>query len=121
MLDLHKAKQGQHDYYNTNDYAHGVNSITHFNFTDPACVPELFRNFAVEYFSLEKFRRVDLERLNEVLNDIWPGPGGAALISDMIWDIRINRRAGNTTADPLKNYNTPTMDSDLAVSDQGSA
>lgn len=121
MLDLEQAKANQHHYYANNHYAHGINSITDFAFTDPARVPELFRNFAVEYFSLDKFRRVDLERLNEVLNEIWDGPGSAAKISDLVWDCRIHRRQGNPRVDPLKNYNTPTIDSELNCSDEGSA
>lgn len=114
MLDLEHAKQSQHRYYADNDYAYGVNNITHFEFTDPARVPELFRNFAVEYFGLEKYRRVDLDKLNSTLNQLWTGPGGAAAVSDLIWDIRIARRAGSSVKDALAGYDTPTVDSDLA-------
>ena len=115
MLDLQLCKTQQHDYYAGQDYEHGINSIENFAFTDTELVPELFRNFAVEHFKLERFRRVDLDKLNQVLNEMWDGPGGAAAISDYIWDIRIARRAGSDdTVDALKGYATPTVDSDLA-------
>jgi len=116
MLDIEQAKQRQHEYYAANDYAHGVNTITDFAFEDPARVPELFRNFAVEYFGLERYRRVDLEKLNTVLNDLWQGPGTAAVISDLVWDIRIARRQGKTDVSAVfKNLDTPTIDSDLGA------
>ena len=115
MLDLNAAKQSQHDYYASNDYAHGVNTIESFAFTDAGQVPELFRNFAVEYYSLERYSRVDVEQLNADLNQLWEGPGSAAKISDIIWDIRIARRVGSTPKDALKGYVTPTVDSDLVA------
>lgn len=119
MMDLEQAQQSQHNYYAQQDYAHGVNSITHFDFQDSSTVPELFRNFAVEYFNLERYSRVDLEQLNAVLNQHWQGPGSAARISDWIWNIRIARRAGSTDApDQLQNYATPTVDSELEVRDE---
>ena len=122
MLDLQLCKTQQHDYYASQDYEHGINSIKNFAFTDTELVPELFRNFAVEHFKLERFRRVDLDKLNQVLNEMWDGPGGAAAISDYVWDIRIARRAGgDDTVDALKGYNTPTVDSDLAPASDESA
>ena len=116
MLDLEQAKQRQHRYYLSDDGANGINRITHFEFRDPARVPELFRNFAVEYFGLERYRRVNLDKLNDVLNELWTGPGGAAAISDLIWDIRIQRRSGNTDVSSVfRGIETPTVDSDLAA------
>lgn len=118
MLDIYRAKATQHDYYAGNDYAHGINSVESFNFTDPARVPELFQNLAVEAFDLERFRRVDLGKLNELCNELWDGPGSAAKISDYIWDIRIARREGRVGRDALRGYATPTMDSELTVSEE---
>lgn len=119
MYDIEQAKQRQHDYYLQDDYLHGINQITEFNFEDPALVPELFRNFAVEYFNLERYRRVDLDELNRVLNDLWDGPGSAAKISDIIWDIRIRRREDprSRPQDVFKGYVTPTVDSELEAQD----
>ena len=118
MLDLQQCKQSNHEFYSrmpTGEDDHNVNCIQQFAFTDTELVPELFRNFAVEHFKLERFRRVDLDKLNEVLNEMWDGPGSAAAISDYTWDIRIARRAGSDdTVDALKGYATPTVDSDLA-------
>lgn len=118
MMDLQAAKAAQHSYYNSTDYIHGINQIEQFEFTDPRAVPELFRNFAVEYFELERYSRVDLEQLNQVLNQLWQGPGSCALISDLIWDIRIARRQGDPAQDALKGYSTPTVDSDLETADE---
>jgi len=115
MYDIIEAKQRQHDYYNSCDYVHGINTIEHFAFEDAGTVPELFRNFAVEYYNLERYSRVDVDKLNADLNELWDGPGSAAKISDIIWDIRIARREGGTVKDALKGYATPTVDSDLVA------
>lgn len=118
MLDLHQCKQSNHEFYSrmpTGEDDTNVNCIQQFAFTDTELVPELFRNFAVEHFKLERFRRVDLDKLNQVLNEMWDGPGSAAAISDYVWDCRIARREGTEdTLDALKGYDTPTVDSDLA-------
>lgn len=118
MLDIKQCKLNQHEYYaglGTGEDDHNVNCIQQFAFSDTELVPELFRNFAVEHFKLERFRRVDLDKLNTVLNEMWDGPGSAAKISDYTWDLRIARREGreDTVVDALKGYATPTVDSDL--------
>lgn len=119
MLDLEQCKTNQHHYYAslpTGTDNHNINCIQQFAFTDTELVPELFRNFAVEHFNLERFRRVDLDQLNSALNTIWDGPGSAAKISDYVWDLRIARRRGqDDTTDALKGYDTPTVDSDLEL------
>lgn len=119
MLDLESCKQRQHDYYASQptDNPHTLNGFTGaFAYEDPVSVPELFRNFAVEHFNLERYRRVDLDKLNTLLNELWDGPGSCAKISDLTWDIRIARRAGNTK-DALAGYDTPTVDSQLETQD----
>ena len=115
MLDLQQCKQSNHEFYsNLPTEGYNVNCIRQFAFSDTELVPELFRNFAVEHFKLERFRRVNLDALNTVLNDMWDGPGSAAKISDYTWDLRIARREGREdTTDALKGYDTPTVDSDL--------
>ena len=117
MLDLNQAKTSQHNYYaSLPTEGYNVNSIREFAFSDSERVPELFRNFAVEYFGLERYRRVDLDKLNATLNELWEGPGSAARISDIVWDIRIARREGREdTTDALKGYETPTVDSELGA------
>lgn len=119
MLDLERCKQQQHDYYaSLPTEGYNINCIKQFAFSDTELVPELFRNFAVEHFNLERFRRVDLDKLNSALNDMWDGPGSAAKISDYVWDCRIARRLGvEGGVDALKGYATPTVDSELEVSE----
>lgn len=120
MLDLEKCKQRQHQYW-SEDSTVGPNTLNGFagtfNYTDPARVPELFRNLAVEYFGLERYRSVKLDRLNDLVNELWEGPGSCAKISDVIWDIRIARRVDPTAPrrDPLKGYATPTIDDYVAT------
>lgn len=124
MLDITQAKHCQHAYYaeQPTDCAWQLNGFTGtFEYTDPARVPELFRNLAVEYWGLEKYRRVDLAKLNQLLNELWEGPGSCAKISDIIWDIRIARREDllGVRKDPLKGYVTPTIDDYVATPEDG--
>ena len=116
MLDLEVCKAQQHEFYSnmrSDSASFSVNAIRKFAFSDTELVPELFRNFAMEYFGLERFRRVDLDKLNTVLNELWEGPGSAAKISDITWDIRIARQVARDRGDVLKGYDTPTIDSEL--------
>jgi hypothetical protein len=116
VLDLQRCKTQQHEFYSnmrSDSDSFTVNAIQQFAFSDTELVPQLFQEFAVEYFNLERFRRVNLDELNNKLNELWEGPGSAAKISDMVWDIRISRREGKATTDALKGYETPTIDSEL--------
>ena len=109
MLDIHKAKQTQAAYFARvaeSGHANSISAIEHFQFTDPARVPELFREFACETQNLERYRRVDLDLLNSTLNDLWQGPHSLVTVSNIVWDHRIQRREQGraNTAEILAEY-----------------
>jgi len=44
-------------------------------FTDHRKIPEVLRGFLQHHFGIYRLRRVSLDKINEVMNDIWEGPG----------------------------------------------
>lgn len=91
-------------------------------FSDHDLIPGPIREFLVEYYHsrLGEMRRghiktIPLEEINELMNRVWEGPGSMSKICTLMYDLRNDRvnslDYGKT--DPLKDYETPTIESDL--------
>ena len=46
-----------------------------FAFSSHDLIPDVFYGFIQRYFGSYRIRRVPLDKINEVLNDLWEGPG----------------------------------------------
>lgn len=95
-------------------------------FSDHELIPGPIREFLVEYFHdrLGEMRRghvrtIPLEEINEVMNKVWEGPGSMPKLYALMFEMRNNRvnRADYDKINPLKDYETPTFESDLADND----
>ena len=91
-------------------------------FSDYSLIPQPILEFLHEYYNkrLGELRKnhiktVKLNEINDLLNDIWDGPGSMSKIVAMTYDMRIARLdvASDDTKDPLKGYDTPTIESNL--------
>ena len=52
-----------------------------WNFTDHDLIPGALRNFIVESFpKIERFKRIPLDEINTLMNDVWDGPGSMTKI-----------------------------------------
>lgn len=52
-----------------------------WNFRDHNLIPESLHNFIFEHFpKVEKFKRIPLEDINKIMNDVWEGPGSMTKI-----------------------------------------
>ena len=52
-----------------------------WNFRDHSLIPEALCNFIMESFpKAEKFKRIPLEDINVLMNDVWEGPGSMTKI-----------------------------------------
>jgi hypothetical protein len=97
-----------------------------FAYSDHSLIPEPIQNFLIEFFysRLGEGRKnwvkmIPLEEINQTLNEIWEGPGSMAKLERMKLEMR-NSRISDEPKDTeklFKNYETPTIESDLAVSD----
>ena len=91
-------------------------------FSDHALIPEVINEFILEYFRprLGEMRKghikvIPLNEINDLLNEVWEGPGSMVKIVNMTHNMRIARLdvAPDDTKDPLKGYDTPTIESNL--------
>ena len=58
-------------------------------FSDHNLIPEALRNFINESFpKIEKFKRIPLEAINELMNDVWEGPGSMPKIQSLTNELR---------------------------------
>ena len=52
-----------------------------WNFRDHSLIPTSLHNFIFEHFpKVEKFKRIPLEDINKIMNDVWEGPGSMTKI-----------------------------------------
>ena len=91
-------------------------------FSDYSLIPEPILEFLHEYYNkrLGELRKnhiktIKLNEINDLLNEVWEGPGSMSKLVAMTHDIRIARLSSNSddTTDPLKGYDTPTIESNL--------
>ena len=73
-------------------------SVNGFNgtwsFSDHDLIPEPLRNFIVESFpKIDRFKRIPLEDINKLMNDVWEGPGSMAKIERMLNELHAARYA----------------------------
>jgi hypothetical protein len=67
-----------------------------WNFSDHNLIPEPLRNFIIEMFpKIEKFKRIPLEDINALMNDVWEGPGSMPKLMRMMRDKRAERVGKN--------------------------
>ena len=83
---------------------------------DHSLIPEPLLNFLAESFhGYTRLSRVPLDDINKALNDIWQGPGSMPNVIKIAAKLRISRRETDSedAKDPLKGYDTPTIESNL--------
>ena len=93
-----------------------------FAYSDHRLIPEAITEFLLEYYRnrLGEMRKhhiksIPLEEINELMNEIWDGPGSMAKIVNLMYEIRHNRLEDNPidTKNVMKGYEIPTFDSNL--------
>jgi hypothetical protein len=63
-----------------------------WTFTDHDLIPGALRNFINESFPKhERFRRIPLDEINALMNDVWEGPGSMSKIQKLYIDMRVER------------------------------
>jgi len=93
-----------------------------FAYSDYSLIPEPILEFLHEYFykQLGELRKnhiktIKLSQINDLLNEVWDGPGSMPKLVSMTHDMRIARRniVSDDAKDPLKGYEIPTIESNL--------
>jgi hypothetical protein len=95
-----------------------------FAYSDHRRIPEALLEFLLEHFykrlgdaRKHHIKSIELDEINELLNDIWDGPGSMPKIAKLTQDMRMSRLdiVIDDAKDPLKNYDTPTIESNLGA------
>ena len=58
------------------DAPHSVNGFRGtWNFSDHNLIPDVLKGFLMRHFDVSRLRRVPLQDINKVMNEVWEGPG----------------------------------------------
>ena len=92
-------------------YLNGFNGT--WKFSDHDLIANELRNFIMESFHPEeKFKRIPLESINKLMNDVWEGPGSMVKIQKLYLEMFAARRAKKTddsnNNEPVKTINDYT-------------
>jgi hypothetical protein len=93
-----------------------------WNFSDHDLIPHALHNFLLEYFysRLGESRKnhiaaIPLDEINALMNKTWEGPGSMVKIKNLTQELKAERHKTTpvSSADVLKGYETPTIESNL--------
>jgi hypothetical protein len=93
-------------------------------FSDHRRIPEALLEFLLEYYrnrlgDMRKhhIKSIELDEINELMNEIWDGPGSMAKIVSQMYEMRHNRLEDNPidTKNVMKGYEIPTIESNLGA------
>lgn len=77
MLDEAKILENKIEFFKQDiDNPNSVNGFRGtWQFSDHTLIPDTLHSFLTRYFGIAKLRRVPLDKINEVMNSVWEGPG----------------------------------------------
>ena len=61
-------------------------------FSDHNLIPDVLHEFLMLYFRESRLRRVKIEKINEVMNEVWDGPGSLEKIFRLTVEMRADGR-----------------------------
>lgn len=54
-----------------------------WKFSDHNLIPSVFNGFLQRYFGVYRIRRIPLDEINRVMNEVWEGPGSLPRVLEM--------------------------------------
>jgi hypothetical protein len=77
MFDEAKALETRIEFFKRDiDNPNSVNGFRGtWNFSDHTLIPETLYGFLTRHFGQAKLRRIPLDKINQVMNEVWEGPG----------------------------------------------
>ena len=119
MLDIQGITQDRIDRLSKDfDNPYSVNGFSGtWSITDHRRIPEVLIGFLQHYFGQYKVRRVPLDKINEVLNDIWEGPGSLAKVLNAELEMKLAGKDVKFTAADIAATKNYEEDDSLPVAD----
>lgn len=94
MYDYNNSLQAKIDFYNqpkfVNDPFHPAGFKGTFAFKEHTAIPDVFTGLLQRYFGHFRIRRIPLNKINDLLNEIWEGPGSLEKVFRLEDELRAN-------------------------------
>jgi len=94
MLDTKKILEDKIAFYNRPEMLENIYHPAGFRgtwaFSDHSLIPDVFNGFLQRYFGVMRLRRIPLDKINELMNETWDGPGSLEKIFRMEEEMRAN-------------------------------
>jgi hypothetical protein len=90
MFDEAKSVEEKINFYKQDiDNPYAVNGFRGtWKFTDHTLIPDTLFGFITRYFGQAKLRRIPLDRINQIMNEVWEGPGSLEKLFRMELEMR---------------------------------
>ena len=121
-----QAFESKIEFYNREELVSNPYSVSGFNgvwqFTSHDNIPEVLNGFIQRYFGQYRIRRIPLESINEIMNDIWEGPGSLEKVFRLEEDMRASGKDVKFTAADIASIKAKRKDDeeDDNIIDKGS-
>jgi len=91
MLDRKPLLESKISYYNQPKFLEDENSVNGFKgtwaFSAHELIPSTLHGFLQRYFGQYKIRRIPLDKINQVMNEVWEGPGSLEKVFRLEYDL----------------------------------
>lgn len=106
MLDEAKILEDKIEFFKRDiDNPHSVNGFRGtWQFSDHALIPDTLFGFITRHFAQGKLRRIPLNRINQLMNEVWEGPGSLEKLFRLEWDMRQSGRLIKFDALDIKDF-----------------
>ena len=94
MFDEAKSVEDKINFYKKDiDDPHTVNGFRGtWKFSDHTLIPDTLFGFLTRHFAQAKLRRVPLEKINQVMNEVWEGPGSLEKLLRLELEMKLSGR-----------------------------
>lgn len=90
MFDEAKSVENKIEFYKRDiDNPYAVNGFRGtWKFSDHTLIPDTLFSFLTRYFGQAKLRRIPLDKINTLMNEVWEGPGSLEKLFRMELEMR---------------------------------
>jgi hypothetical protein len=91
MFDEAKVVEDKIEFFKRDiDNPNSVNGFRGtWNFSDHTLIPETLFGFLTRHFGQAKLRRIPLDKINQVMNEVWEGPGSLEKLFRMELEMKL--------------------------------
>jgi hypothetical protein len=84
-----------------------------WQFSSHSAIPDVFNGFLQRYFGVYRIRRIPLEEINRVMNEVWQGPGSLRRVFELEQEMKAQGKDIKFTAVDLAAIKSKTTEDEL--------